>query len=460
MVNYLASPRAKGLLRAEMVLKIAVLAERFATDLRWYVDTIVRLISIAGAEVSDDLWHRVVQLVTNHEELQQYTASMMFDALSQDKDTAAVIDETTLQFGAYVLGEFGYLIAQDHPGSEQFALLNRHFRGCVLVSTKSILLTTFIKLSHLFEDVREDVLACFTVHLNDVNLELSQRASEYFQLYHTGDRVMKSVLEPMPLFCESALMTRLPGLRGTTTVATTSASTLRDQPDHDAEQDILVSLKTPPKSNLKSNIGNQILFGAKEGESRPVTPPSSDPASSEPEDPYTSQMPQRSLAELVLKPQGVLFENTIVQIGLKHEYTGARGLLNIFLGNKTTRVLTDIQLEFEDLTKMECLRTKMDVLTSDQSIGPKQQLKHQLRVECLKPFSGAVPVKLKFAIDSQSHVYSFALPIVITSFMEKVSLSMPDFIQRWKALEGAVSVFDPIIPSSGHGMYSLTLSTR
>ena len=50
----------------EMVLKIAILAEKYATDLRWYVDTILKLITISGDHVSDPIWHRVVQIVTNH----------------------------------------------------------------------------------------------------------------------------------------------------------------------------------------------------------------------------------------------------------------------------------------------------------------------------------------------------------------------------------------------------------
>ena len=49
-----------------MVLKIAILAEKYATDLRWYVDTIIKLISIAGDFVSDSIRHHVVQIVTNH----------------------------------------------------------------------------------------------------------------------------------------------------------------------------------------------------------------------------------------------------------------------------------------------------------------------------------------------------------------------------------------------------------
>ncbi len=50
-------------------------AERFAPDMRWYVDTILQLLNIAGDFVSDDIWHRVVQIVTNKEDLQKYAVS-------------------------------------------------------------------------------------------------------------------------------------------------------------------------------------------------------------------------------------------------------------------------------------------------------------------------------------------------------------------------------------------------
>ena len=58
------------LIKEEMVLKIAILAERFAPDYQWYVDTILQLIRIAGDFVSDDIWHRAVQIITQHDDLQ------------------------------------------------------------------------------------------------------------------------------------------------------------------------------------------------------------------------------------------------------------------------------------------------------------------------------------------------------------------------------------------------------
>jgi hypothetical protein len=58
-------------LREEMVLKIAILTEKFAVEYEWYVDTILRLMSTAGDHVGEEVWYRIVQIVTNTEELQE-----------------------------------------------------------------------------------------------------------------------------------------------------------------------------------------------------------------------------------------------------------------------------------------------------------------------------------------------------------------------------------------------------
>jgi AP-2 complex subunit alpha len=61
---------AEFAMREELSLKAAILAEKFAPDLSWYVDVILQLIDKAGDFVSDDIWYRVVQFVTNNEDLQ------------------------------------------------------------------------------------------------------------------------------------------------------------------------------------------------------------------------------------------------------------------------------------------------------------------------------------------------------------------------------------------------------
>jgi AP-2 complex subunit alpha len=111
LLNYLEND-ADHQIREELVLKIAILAEKFAHDYSWYVDVILKLIALAGDFVSDDIWYRVVQIVTNHEDIQEYAAKTVFEALRQTS-----CHETGVKIGGYILGEFGHLIA-DNPESK------------------------------------------------------------------------------------------------------------------------------------------------------------------------------------------------------------------------------------------------------------------------------------------------------------------------------------------------------
>ena len=61
------------------VLKVAILAEKYATDYKWYVDVILNLIRLAGDYVSEEVWYRVIQIVINREDVQGYAAKTVFE---------------------------------------------------------------------------------------------------------------------------------------------------------------------------------------------------------------------------------------------------------------------------------------------------------------------------------------------------------------------------------------------
>ena len=61
------------------VLKIAIVAEKYAHDYTWYVDTILKLIRVAGDYVSEDVWYRIIQIVINRQEVQGYAAKTCFE---------------------------------------------------------------------------------------------------------------------------------------------------------------------------------------------------------------------------------------------------------------------------------------------------------------------------------------------------------------------------------------------
>lgn len=76
------------------MLKVAILAEKYAVDYTWYVDTILNLIRIAGDYVSEEVWYRVIQIVINRDDVQGYAAKTVFEVsikiISQNRSTIGV----------------------------------------------------------------------------------------------------------------------------------------------------------------------------------------------------------------------------------------------------------------------------------------------------------------------------------------------------------------------------------
>ena len=58
---------------------MAILAEKYATDYTWYVDVILNLIRVAGDFVSEEVWYRVIHIVVNREDVQGYSAKVVFE---------------------------------------------------------------------------------------------------------------------------------------------------------------------------------------------------------------------------------------------------------------------------------------------------------------------------------------------------------------------------------------------
>lgn len=209
MLAYL--PIADYGIREELVLKIAILAEKYAADFTWYVDIILNLIAQSGDFVSDDIWYRVVQIVTNRDaDLQKYTASTVLQAIMTPS-----AHEKAVKVAGYILGEFGYLVADEEQnnGLVQFETLYSKFETASL-STKQILLSTFIKFFNLYEDValRNRIKDIFRKYAHMVDAELQQRALEYFALAEMGDYdLLGTVFENMPIFPEreSSVMKRI-----------------------------------------------------------------------------------------------------------------------------------------------------------------------------------------------------------------------------------------------------------
>lgn len=199
MLTYLET--ADYHIREEMVLKVAILAEKYAVDYTWYVDIMLNLIRIAGDYVSEEVWYRVIQIVVNRPDVQGYAAKTVFEALQ-----APACHENMVKVGGYILGEFGNLIAGDPRSSPsiQFELLHSKYHLCSS-QTRCLLLSTYVKFINLFNEIKQQVQEILRqdANLKSADVEIQQRTVEYLQLSQIADvDVLATVLEEMPSFAE------------------------------------------------------------------------------------------------------------------------------------------------------------------------------------------------------------------------------------------------------------------
>lgn len=196
-------------IKEELILKIAILAEKFAPDLNWYIDVIIRLLTQSGDYITDDIWWRVCQIVTGFggagrdPALQQYAVGTIVAALQTPN-----AHKNLIKLGAYVLPEFGLNVV---PANKTFALLHKHFEAGS-VETKCMLFDAYLKIaSHVLKkdenasDAEQETLGeittVFDIHVDNIEAELQKRAFEYSGVLGLGDAgLLDSLLQPMPAF--------------------------------------------------------------------------------------------------------------------------------------------------------------------------------------------------------------------------------------------------------------------
>ena len=471
---------ADASIREEMVLKIAILAEKYATDLRWYVDTILKLISISGDYVSDSIWHRVVQIVTNHPQgdLQGYAAATLFVAVTPHR-----CHETTVCVAAYVLGEFGFLIAEraGMSGEEQFHVLHQHWFN-VSKTTRAILISTYAKLANLYEECRPLVAPVFAKCKNSSDVEVQQRSAEYASMREAfSPEAVEDLLREMPPFEDkrrSALELRLLETEGEDSAAVTKASMPSEVEQQRAMQSAQILSNPPGEEDMPAideaedepDMGEvdeadgreQALAGGDDEDEKNVTENGS-------ANPVMVGVPKelipamrKAFSNLCTSPSGVLFENSLLQVGVKHEYVGAQGRISVFFGNLHSSPLQNFKVKVD---QPEHLRMQMqgtqDLLDDGEydtvgcTVATKTQAKLLILVEVTAPFDDAPSMRITFDTEEgERHDYPLRLPLVATCFMEPVNLDPGAFMQRWKSLEGPDRECQEVmkLPSSASGI--------
>ncbi|KAJ7504515.1 adaptin N terminal region-domain-containing protein [Mycena galericulata] len=192
--------------KLSMTTQISLAAERFAPNRRWHIDTVLRFLRLAGNFVREEILSAFIRLVAHTPELQSYTASKLYTALTSDISQESLTLAATWIIGEYseILLEGGIVDEDSHKQVTDKDLID------LLVSildspyanqlTRQFVLTSITKIasrpivSHMQQERVSELLAQYAT---SPELELQQRAVEFISLFNLGD-VKEGVLEKMP----------------------------------------------------------------------------------------------------------------------------------------------------------------------------------------------------------------------------------------------------------------------
>ena len=189
-----------------MTSQIGIAADRFAPNKRWHVDTMMRVLKLAGSYIKEQILSSFVRLIATTPELQTYCAQKLYSALRDD-----ISQEGLNLAGAWVIGEYGDALIRGGSYEEEElvkevkeseivdtfqAILHSSYAG---TSVTEYIITSAMKLTtRLQEPAQIDRLRRLMLNYQtNLDIEVQQRAVEYGNLFGY-DQVKKGVLERMP----------------------------------------------------------------------------------------------------------------------------------------------------------------------------------------------------------------------------------------------------------------------
>jgi AP-1 complex subunit gamma-1 len=268
-----------------MTSQIGIAADKFAPNKRWHFDTMLRVLTLAGNFVKEQILSSFIRLIATTPELQTYAVQKLYTNLKKD-----ITQESLAQAGAWCIGEYADSLLRGGQYEEEelvkevkeseivdlFSLiLNSSYAS--QVSTEYII-TALMKLTTRFSDDAqiERVRRLLQSHQTSLDVEVQQRAVEYSNLF-SFDQIRRGVLEKMPA-PQIKEESRVLGPAGTKKSKTANRKSKIVKP---TEQDLLDLMdgpaSTPPANGGPSTNNSDLLADILGG--GPSSPP---PSSSSP----------------------------------------------------------------------------------------------------------------------------------------------------------------------------------
>lgn len=189
-----------------LTTQIGIAADKYAPNKRWHVDTMLRVLTLAGNYVKEPIMSSFIRLIATTPELQTYAVQKLYANLKKD-----ITQESLTQAGAWCIGEYGDALLKGGQYEEEElvkevkesevidtfqTVLNSNYATQV---TTEYIITALTKLTTRLSDGTQlgRIQSILVHHQTSLDVEVQQRAVEYGNLFNY-DQVRKGVMEKMP----------------------------------------------------------------------------------------------------------------------------------------------------------------------------------------------------------------------------------------------------------------------
>ena len=229
-----------------MTSQIGVAADRFAPNKRWHVDTMLRVLKLAGNFVKEQILSSFVRLIATTPELQTYSVQKLYAGLKDD-----ITQEGLILAGTWVIGEYGDALLRGGQYEEEelvqpvnekdivdlfTTILNSSYASHTVVE---YIVTSAMKLTTRLNDPAQvdRIRRLLSQRTADLSIEIQQRAVEYGNLF-SYDEIRRGVLERMP----PPEIREEQRVLGEATPKQKKAAAKAKKPSKQTEQDMLLDL--------------------------------------------------------------------------------------------------------------------------------------------------------------------------------------------------------------------------
>ncbi|CAN8095794.1 unnamed protein product [Discula destructiva] len=247
-----------------LTTQIGIAADKYAPNKRWHVDTMLRVLTLAGNYVKEPIMSSFIRLIATTPELQTYAVQKLYANLKKD-----ITQESLTQAGAWCIGEYGDALLRGGQYEEEElvkevkesevidifqTVLGSNYATQV---TTEYIVTALTKLTTRLTDRTQlgRIQSILVQHQTSLDVEVQQRAVEYSNLFNY-DQIRQGVMEKMP----PPQIKEEKRVLGEASAKQKKKANRRSKPIKQTEQDLLMDLmgdSVPTTSASPTTGGSQ-----------------------------------------------------------------------------------------------------------------------------------------------------------------------------------------------------------